>query len=195
MKKITFFFIPTLALATASCSAMKNEISLTHSQYTQHLPVDGWICISRKKEKNYSMEAERPYHGSIVATVLYQPLKRHISLQYSDTQTNCVYANSSFNFSKDLAANSIAQLNFAFFDGKTKVIIALENTAFILPVPFDVMYDRTDKTKITKQYFSYLWFLIKNCIHQSDGIEMSPKNTLHMTQFIMKKLYKSYKRI
>ncbi len=194
MKKITFFFIPTLALATASCSAMKNEISLTHSQHAQHLPEDGWICVPHK-EKNYSMEAERPYHNSIVAILSYQPIKSHISLQYSDAQTNRVYAHSSFKFSEHLAPASISKLNFSFFDDKTKAIIALEDTAFILPVPFDVLYDTTDKTKITKQYFSYLWFLVKNCIHKSHGIEMSPENTLLITQLIMKKLYKSYKRI
>jgi hypothetical protein len=202
MKKFSFFFItPTLLLLTiASCNGMElahnkksqlipKIITLTHTQQTQHFPKNDWVLVSGPKEERYAMHAERPYCDTILTKVSYQPT--HITLNYSDTKTNHVYASSSFNVPEHHNTFTCLRLNLSFFDDKSKIIIALEDTGFILPVPFKVMYD----TSITKKHFSYLQFAIKTSLDQHNHNNASPEDIVSITKLIMKKLYKSYKRI
>lgn len=165
-------------------------ITLTHTQHNHYFPQNDWLLVAGPKEEKYCMHAERQYSDTIVAKVSYQPTR--ITLNYSDTKTNHVYANSSFNVPERHNQFTCLKLNFSFFDDKTKAIIALEDTGFILPVPFTVMYDTTN---IKKGHFSYLWFAIKTSLNQHNHIQVSQEDILSITQRIMKKLYKTYKRI
>lgn len=165
-------------------------ITLTHSQKTQYFPKNDWILVSGPKEEKYAMHAYRSYCNGITAKVSYHPTD--IIVSYSDAKTHRVYGTSSFNLPERDNNFTSLKLNFSFFDDKTKAIIALEDTGFILPVPFKVMYDTTN---IKKGHFFHMWFLIKNCINQYAEIEMSPKKILLITDIIIKKLFKTYKRI
>jgi hypothetical protein len=136
MKKVTFFVvIPTLLLATLSCTAMK-PISLTQSQQNKYLS-DGWVLIPSKTSTIHSITTELPYSDSIMATIKYKPAQNSIKLCYSDTQTHRIYANSSFALPKN--QREASKLNFAFVAKKAIVIIALNDTYFTYPIPTNVI--------------------------------------------------------
>ena len=146
MKKISFFFIiPTLLLTTSSCTAMKT-ISLTHSQQERYISND-WVYISHQNDKNYSVTIDRPYSDSIVATLLYQPIKNKFKLTYSDATTHRTYNSSSFKLEEDYKKASILHFSFVVKeDNKKMAMIALDDTCFILPIPTKVTdQDHTKK--------------------------------------------------